>query len=781
VRRGRVVGIGLLAVVGFTAVGAEGAPTPSPHTGQATTTIQLPRIVITDANGTARSIDIGALIAKASTDSGPVAALGLNGPAVLGTTLPGWQVDASAGSKSGDQDIVLSTGQVNGDVGLVNYGVSTTADSAQSSYGALTATASTSPMSVQANLGQHGVTASVTPNTSTGSLELTISGLQLDLGDLLPADVISALPLSGLVDIVSALGLSLPAGAGGLNTALSTLGTDLTSAKNLADQLTTAHSALAGLLGALPTTSVAQQQLATAQSTLANDLAALQSAQQQLASDTAIAQQLQAQVTTLTAAVTAAQQQVDTATDAVTSWTAQISSLTAQLNSLLGNPLKAAQIVALTTQLTDAQSQLAAAQSALSAAQTTLTNAQAALAPVQQQAAQAAADVTADQTFLTTVQQNVSADQAAVTSAQQALDALVASISGNQAVLDAQAMVNTLTTSLTTSLTSVTSDVTALPNLANLRDQLLATLTAAPLVDVGTIGATLTSTADDNSGSGVISCTITGASVLGQPIPGGSCASLVSQFGAVAAAVAGAVGQLPLAAPIAPVVNGLTAATTLTNPTAADTVTTGTASLAPLHLAVPTATLSALADSAVTGLATTLAGTQQSFAALGLPAITSALAGTLGTLAGTVGALPTGTGLAGLHTLGIDASLVGLSTTATHYRALNATPPPVTPPPVGVPPVTPPIGNGNGNGTDGGTVDGGVPGAGAPKAPDPGKTPSRSPGPATPRDSAPEHEPLPFTGDNTALDIAAALVVMLAGAHLLRLGRRPGSTARSTR
>src|SRR5205807_7004310 len=167
----------------------------------------------------------------------------------------------SGGPQSGDHDILLATSPVSGDVGIVNFDVHADATSASSSYGALTATASTTPVDVHADLGQHGVSASVTPNASTGTLELTVTGLQLGLGDLLPADVINALPLSGLVDMVSALGLPLPAGAASLDSALTSLGNDLTAAKNFADQLTTARAALASLLAALPSTAVAQQQL----------------------------------------------------------------------------------------------------------------------------------------------------------------------------------------------------------------------------------------------------------------------------------------------------------------------------------------------------------------------------------------------------------------------------------------------------------------------------------------------------------------------------------------
>ena len=747
----RVISSALLAAVGLTTVHAAHGSSPAlPHTGRATTTITLPAITVTDPGGGTRTINLGSLIAQAANETAPGASLALAGPAALGAALPGWTVDTASGPQSGDHDIVLSSSPVSGDVGLDNYDVHADPTSASASYGALSASAATTPVSVQADLGQHGVSANVTPDGSTGTLELTVSGLQIRLGDLLPASVLDALPLSGLVDIVNSLGLPMPVGAGSVDAALAALTSDLSAAQKLAGQLATARTALATLLAALPGTAAAQQQLTAAQATLSSDLAALQSAQQQLAADTATMQQLQTQVTSLAAAVTAAQQQVDTANASVASWTAQVNSLTSQINSLLGNPLNAAQIAALTVQLDDAQTQLTAAQAQLASAESSLASAQAALAPVQTQLTQATAAVNADQALVTSTQQQVATDQAAVTAAQQALDALVGSITNDPAVTDAQALVNQLTTSLTAIVSTLSSDIAALPDLTALRNQLLSALTSAPLVNVGSLGATLSSTADDNGGTGVIACTITGASVLGHSIPAGSCSDLVGHFAAITTAVAGALDQLPLATPASPRIGGLAQQATSTTPTATDTTTNGSASVTPLRLSLPSTTLAALADTTVTALGSALTHAQQSFSALGLPALTSALSGSLGTLAGTVTALPTGTGLAGLRTLGIDASMVGLSTAAVHNLAPSALPTPTPTPAPG--------------GSGSGTVGGGTPGA--------TPSPTTPPGDGPPRVQTTQHDPLPFTGGDAAVEFAAALILLLGGAHLMRLGRR---------
>ena len=705
-RHFRIVTALIVTAAGIGTIGvAGGSNPPSPNTGQATTTIQLPRIEITDASGTVHTIDLGALTAQALTDNGAAASLG-----VLG-----WSKDSQGGPQSGDQDL--------GPVHIVGYDVHAGGDTAHSSLDALTATAATSPLAVQVDLGQHGVDATVDATQSSSAINLTVSGLSIGMGDLLPTDVLDGLPLSGLIDLVSGLGLTPPAGATSVVNQLGTLTGELSDVSAAASDLEAAQTALAGLLGAIPSTAAAQQQLTDAQTQLANDLAALLVAQQQLGTDTTIAQDLQTQL--------------DAANADVIYWTGQLN-----LAALLA--------------------------------------AQATAAQLQTQVDQANATVTADQQVVTTLTQQVSADQAAVTAAQDALDLLADQVAlANQAVADAQAVVDQLTTTLTDLIDGFTTDLGALPDLTALRAQLVAALTAAPLLDVGTLGATLSSTAANGSGAGTVTCTVTGASVLGQPIPAGPCSDLVSSFAGISSAVAGALAQLPLAQSLAPALGGLAASTAGSSPAPNDVDTTGSAALTPLHLNLPSGTLAALADPAVAALSGALTPTQQALAGLGLPALTSALTGSLGTLGTTLAAMPSGATLAGLHTVGVDVTLVGLSTAARHHRSLPAAPP------AGGGPGGGSGGSGGGSGGSGGSSGGSAGGGGTTSGPatpgEPAGPPAKHPRPrppaagVTPPQQVVGHSPLPalpFTGDNVAVDLAAALLLALAGAHLLALGRR---------
>jgi hypothetical protein len=243
----------------------------------------------------------------------------------------------------------------------------------------------------------------------------------------------------------------------------------------------------------------------------------------------------------------------------------------------------------------------------------------------------------------------------------------------------------------------------------------------------------------------------------------------VSRFADITTALSGALAQLPVVQSVVPVLDGLTESTTLTSPLPADTDTTGSAGLTPLHLALPAAALAALTDPAVSGLVAALTPTQLALTGLGLPAVTAALTGSLGSLGSTLAGLPSGSGLAGLHTVGVDVSLVGLSTAALHHRSPPAPPPGGTGGTAG-------IGGTGGITTGGGTGTGGT--VSTPVDP-PGKRPPNQPGdpPAggTPPHRTTAHSPLPslpFTGDNVAIDLAAALVLFLVGSHLLVVGRR---------
>jgi LPXTG-motif cell wall-anchored protein len=149
-------------------------------------------------------------------------------------------------------------------------------------------------------------------------------------------------------------------------------------------------------------------------------------------------------------------------------------------------------------------------------------------------------------------------------------------------------------------------------------------------------------------------------------------------------------------------------------------------------------------------------------AGLGLPAATSILTGALGTLSVEVGSLPTGAALANLRTLGVDLTMGGLSTSVLHYRDLPATSPTT-------PGSTLPGGASVGSSTPGSSM----PGSSMPGSTSGSPASSTTASPAAPATAVPQtSHGLPFTGADTMTDLALAAVLMLAGGHLVLLGRR---------
>jgi hypothetical protein len=721
--------VGLLAV----GLGAEGASPAPPNTGTATTVISLPRLTLTMPDGSQVGIDLGSLSSAAATVSDPLASLGLGSASAAGNPLSAWQVDTSGGDQSADHVIPLSAASVSGSLDLVHYAVSAAPGTASSALQALTASLSAGGLATGVGFGQHGIASVVDAKHSTSDLELTTSGLSLRLGDILPSQAIAGLPLSTLVSLVQGLGLPLPSGASGVAAALANITTLLQQATTDATQLTQAQQSLAALVASLPSTAAAQQQLDQAQQQLTLATAAVDSATTQLAADTAAEQTVQSQVATSSAAVVSAQQQLTAATQA--------------LNSLLSQlpPALPAQILA--------------AQAAAAQAQSDLATAQAAAASLQTQLAAAQSTVTADQQVVAIAQQQAATSQAAVASAQAALDALVQSLlSGNTALAAAQSAVATLTAAVQSVLGQLSTAVSALPDLGALRQALLGSVTGFPLVALGSTGVIISAAADDNGGAASVACTISGLSVGAEALPGGPCDQVVGSLGQAAVALQSLLGQLPLAtsAPL-PQLDGLVPASAGSTPTSTDTVTNATAGLAPLHLSLPQLTLAAVTDQSVARVQNALTAASQALAGLGLPAITGPSAPVLSALTALTSALPTGSTLGGLRTLGLDTSLAGVQSAVAHNRSLRA----VTlsgsvPLPVLAAPAAP------------GSADPATPLVVTPA--DPSSPPVTERHPVA--DPAPAPRGLPFTGTESAIEVAVALLLLLAGAHLCLSRRR---------
>jgi hypothetical protein len=235
--------------------------------------------------------------------------------------------------------------------------------------------------------------------------------------------------------------------------------------------------------------------------------------------------------------------------------------------------------------------------------------------------------------------------------------------------------------------------------------------------------------------------------------------------------------KLPAATVPMPSLDGLAVSRHDTTTSGNDPTSSADAGITALHLALPSLTLHAVSDPVQSTLASSLAQLNTLLPTLGLTDATTALSGTLNDLQGVAAALPTGSALDGLRTIGLDVSLAGIGTSVQHNRALAAgsggpTAPGTTTPGTTTPGTTTPGTTTPGTTTPDTTVpDTTTPDTTVPDTTTPDTTTPDTPGTTT---DSPDKTPtsMPFSGTNSAAEVGLALVVLLVGAHLSAAGRR---------
>ncbi len=151
---------------------------------------------------------IGTLIASATNVDNPVARLALEGLSAAGDVAPALDYSTADGDQSGNESRQVGAGGVSAAVNLVDWAVQSTSDSALTKLSALGGELTT-PLGLGTTIDAQQVSTSATPTASGSAVTLQLSGLELGLDDLLPADVLDALPLGTLLDLIDTLGLPL--------------------------------------------------------------------------------------------------------------------------------------------------------------------------------------------------------------------------------------------------------------------------------------------------------------------------------------------------------------------------------------------------------------------------------------------------------------------------------------------------------------------------------------------------------------------------------------------
>jgi len=578
---------------------------------------------------------LGALVAEATNVEGGLAGLSLEGIGAAGQTAPGFDVSSADGDKSGSETREAGAGGVGAALQLLDYAVTATEDSATSRLGGLGGELTT-PVGLGTTLDTQELLAAVTASDATGRLALDLSGLQLGLDELLPEDVLDALPLSVLLDLVDGLGLPLPAGLLSQVQDLEALPGTLADAIEAAGDLDALQDQVADLVADLPDLAGAQQAVTSAQAT----------------------------VTQLTSQISALNTQIS-------GLTSQITSVQSQIDAL---PLISPLLPGLQTQLTQLTGERTTLQGQLGTLTTQLTSAQGVLA-----AAQAALDALLDQV------DSLSPELAALLDQLTDLEGLLGRLLGQlDGLLDGL-------------------------DLADLRVDLLDLLQGVPLLDLGELGIDLSTVADGAGSQGTATCTASGLVVLGSAVPTPTCAGIAGALDRLDSALADALAALPVAGALPTVdVGGLDVTSSGTGQpvegisSAFARVTALTVDIAPAELTAVTDTLVPQLDGLLGQLTGLLDGLDLDGLDLGVLDVIPALAATgdaptaaaialpagldtaLGQLQAVLDTLPTGAGLDGLTTVGLDAVLGAVDLTST-FTAAGAPTAPVTPATPGTP------------------------------------------------------------------------------------------------
>lgn len=613
-RRSRRIGGSLICLVAGGLLMAEPfvfpaeAASPPAKTGTAGVTVSLPSVQVTDPVGGNRSVSLGALSAAAQSDPSLAASLSLGNLSALGQTVQGVSYSSAGGTKSGNATVPVSAGPVSGSVGLLNYLVQAANGTATAQLGTLNGQLTAAPLGLAAGLGQNGLQTTVSPTGSNGAVQLSSPGLTLKLSDLLPANVLSGLPLGTLLQLLQTLGLQLPANLSGQLTQLEgtiygiqTLAGDLTSLAN-------AQSTVASLTSSNAAVTAAQQAVNTAQTTLNSQQATVNSLQTQLTTD-------QATLAADQAAVTAAC--VIPASPTCTAAQAALSTITATVSSDQ-------------TKLSAAQTQLATDQAALSAAQTQLTAAINAAAAPGTPLATAQALVASLTTTIDNLLNQLQSALGTLPNLQSLLQQLTAAL-GNSPLLQVGNVAVTLSTAADAK--SGTASVTCTLGSVTVLGQSVAAPTCSSLSQL--------LSGIEGKISGVLALLPAGARpsvTLAGLQQTSSSTSIPSATGATSANA----GLSALHLAIAPIsLKGLVDSLTSQLQQQVQQVLTG--------LGITTHVVGAVHAHALT--------------------IPSGLGSLLSTLSTQVSALPTGQALNGLSTIGLDAQLVGVTSQATYQGA----------------------------------------------------------------------------------------------------------------
>lgn len=564
---------------------------PANPVGTASTSLAAVQLAVTGVDGlpAVRVLDLGTF---ASTDldttrnalGRPFASISLSPLTIGEDVIGGISHDSDTGGSIATQVAEWADPTGSMSASLAPAAVEAVADASRAVAGLAGATARLDALGlVGLDVDVTGVGTSVDAVRAVAGQGLTVSGLSVDLGDLLDDDLLAALPLGVLLDLLAQVPVAVAP-----------------DVQALIDAALSAQDAVDGVVAGVQATGAQIEAAVTA----------LSSATADLASAEAVLDAAQAQAAAADAAVPALQAAADDAA-------AVVAGLQADLAGLPGNLL--ALIAEYPTCGTDIAGMTSCLNASLAGAIAAAADANAALATAAQDAIDAAAAV-ADALV-------------AVEAAQVLVDALTDAIS---------TLVDTLTGLIDDLLALLGDLIDAALSLDGSIDDILAALTDAPLIDVGAIDIGLSAIAGDgvDASSTTIVCAPVELSVLGSAVGTGSCDAPLTQVSSVVATAVGSLntllGALPVLESVVPSVELELFPTVTESITKDGAYTNAAVHVDALHLAVPSVTIdpAALVDDVLGTLDVDLAALLASVLpdtaeldALGLGAVTGAVDG----------------------------------------------------------------------------------------------------------------------------------------------------------
>ncbi len=572
---------------------------------------------------------LGTVTADASTLERPLANILVEAVKAGDKTLGSHRVssDDSSGGASEGATFPLNAAGIDGAVSVARLRAEATEDSAKALIEALTGNVKIASVGFGASAGEQGIRSVVDSHESSSRAGVAVGPIEVRLADLLPAELLNALPLNIVLDLAKKLNLPLGDLSGVFNTLRQVVSTiDDVQAK--IDELNEARRQLSNLINDNAPIQAAQDAVDSALAEVAAAEAVVAQTVQDLADLEAQKASLDSQIASL-----------KSERDALVAQLADCNAL-GILCTLVGDAITAIQnqIAALNGQIAALENERAGVERQIAAARQALDEAQAAL----------------------------DAARATLAAARAELQALIDGAAG-AAIQTLQNLIDQLQAQLTELIDTLEDLLKQLPDIKALLDELLDGIGDASVLSVGKISFEVSAMTDADSGNAAVDCSADGVSVLGQSVGAQSCRELVDALASVSDSIAGVLRKLPVAGGAIPktTVAGLEVTEAVSGPDA-EGFRSATAGITALHVGIPSVSLKSVVDDVVADALAAVEGIT------GSSDITTTVEDLLSQVEAQLSALPTGDVLAGLKTVGVDMRVGGLTTTS-RFRA-NAVP-----------------------------------------------------------------------------------------------------------